>query len=455
MAPLSFTILGGGSEIGANSYQLGINGHNLLLDCGIHPKKEGVEALPNLTGLTSYPEAVIVSHAHIDHCGAVPYLLKMFSSTELYATAPTVRIMDRMLHNSVSVMGTLGLERGIREYPLYSHRDVERAVRRAYGMEFDEEFALTWTSPVRVSFHHSGHVLGSACVLVKAPEHTLFYTGDVCLSDQELMHGAALPDHLPPIDTLVIESTRGAHVGETGTTYESEIRRFADEVAAVLSKGGTVLVPSFALGRTQEMLNIISRLQFEGALPEVPIYASGLGRAVYEIYDEFTDFLRPEVSLQPLRQYPRIGDVWERRVARKLLREPAIIVTTSGMMVENTPSAMIARELVKEDRHAIFFVGYLDPDTLGYKLLHAKKGDSLCFELHGPAQSVELENRQTFNFSAHARREELCDLVERLAPKNVVFVHGDPEAVEWMSGHVNGRCRSFTPTLGETVVLEA
>jgi Cft2 family RNA processing exonuclease len=434
---------------------VGVNGHTLLLDCGIHPKKEGVEALPNLTGLTAYPEAVIISHGHIDHCGAVPYLLKMFSSTELYATAPTVRIMDRMLHNSVSVMDTLGLERGIQEYPLYSHRDVERAVRRAYGMEFDQEFAVTWTSPVRVSFHHAGHVLGSACILVKAPDHTLLYTGDICLSDQELMRGAALPDHLPPIDTLVIESTRGAHVGAAKTTYEGEIQRFADEASAVLGRGGTVLVPSFALGRTQEMLNIISRLQFEGALPEVPIYASGLGRAVYEIYDEFTGLLRPGVSLQPLRQYHRIGDVWERRVARKLLREPAVIVTTSGMMVENTPSAMIARELVQDNRHAVFFVGYLDPETLGYKLLHARKGDPLCFELHGPAQRVELDNRQSFTFSAHAHREDLCRLVERLAPKNVVFVHGDPEAIEWMNGSVNGRCRKFAPSLGETIVLEA
>ena len=109
---------------------------------------------------------------------------------------------------------------------------------------------------------------------------------------------------------------------------------------------------------------------------------------------------------------------------------------------------------MQDNRHAIFFVGYLDPDTLGYKLLHAKTGDALQFELHGPAQRVEVENRQSFNFSAHARREDLCRLVERLAPKNVVFVHGDPEAIEWMSDHVNGSCRKFAPTIGETVVLE-
>ena len=287
------------------------------------------------------------------------------------------------------------------------------------------------------------------------PEHTLFYTGDVCLTDQELMHGATLPEHLTEVDTLIIESTRGAHEGAADITYEREIRRFGAEVAAVLDNGGTVLVPSFALGRTQEVLNILSRLQEEGELPNVPIYASGLGRAVYEIYDEFTDFFRPDVSLRPLQNYLRIGDVWERRVARKLLREPAIIVTTSGMMIENTPSAMIAQELVKDNRHAIFFVGYLDPDTLGYRLLHTKTGDAVHFELHGPAQQVDLENRQRFNFSAHARREDLCGLVRRLNPKNVVFVHGDPNAIEWMSSHSNGNSRKFTPKLGETVVLES
>ncbi|MFO7776094.1 MAG: MBL fold metallo-hydrolase RNA specificity domain-containing protein, partial [Candidatus Hydrogenedentota bacterium] len=207
-------------------------------------------------------------------------------------------------------------------------------------------------------------------------------------------------------------------------------------------------------GRTQELLNIIDRLINTGELPTVPVYASGLGRAIYEVYDKFNDFLKPEVSLSPLYQFKRIGDVWDPRVSRKLLKQPSIIVATSGMMVENTPSAMIAQEMVKEDNHGIFFVGYLDPDTLGYKLLNAELGQPLRFELEGQDTPVTLPNRQTFHFSAHAPREDLVHVVRQTQPRNVVFIHGEEDAIDWLKGACNGVANRFAPDIGETITLE-
>ncbi|MBN2307844.1 MAG: MBL fold metallo-hydrolase [Candidatus Hydrogenedentes bacterium] len=455
MATLEFTALGGGSEIGANSYLLAAEGHSILLDCGLHPKKEGVDALPDFSRLNDVPEAVIVSHGHIDHCGAVPYLVKRFPSIECYATPPTVQIMDRMLHNSVSVMGTLALEQGIEGYPLYSHSDVDLTIRRTYGLDLGREFALTWDSPFTASFHHAGHVLGSASILLQVEGHTVFYTGDVCMGDQELMGGLTLPADGVHVDTLIVESTRGAHVDVGHATYSREVERLAAEVASVLERGGTVLVPSFALGRTQELLNIIARLIESGRLPDVPVYASGLGRAIYEVYGKWGEYLRPDATLRPLSDFARIGDVWERGVRRELLRKPCIIVATSGMMVENTPSAMIAMDVVRHTHHAIFFVGYLDPDTPGYRLLHAEPGERVVLESSAPPVEVLLENRQSFNLSAHATREQLGELIARIEPTNVVFVHGDADAVAWMRSHCNGRYRGFAPLSGETLALEA
>ena len=454
MGTLELTALGGGSEIGANSYLLRSNGHGVLLDCGLHPKKDGQGALPDFSLLDQAPDAVVITHGHIDHCGAAPYLLRRFPEVECYATKPTVQIMDRMLHNSVSVMGTLALEQGVRDYPLYSHADVEAVVRRAYGMPLGEPFVLTWDCPFEVSLHHAGHVLGSASALVRYAGHTVLYTGDVCVGNQELMGGLEWPDGDEQVDTLIIESTRAAHVNEDGTTYGGEIDRFAREVTRVLEGGGVVLVPSFALGRTQELLNIISRLKTAGTIPDVPVYASGLGRAVYEIYRKYTDYLRDSAKVRPLREFARIGDVWEPAVRRELLRKPAIIVATSGMMVENTPSAMIAGDLVRETHHAIFFVGYLDPETTGYKLLHAEPGDRIAFQTDGPEIEVLLENRQSFSLSAHATREELHELVSRVNPKNAVFVHGDTDAVDWMYANCDGSYERFAPKQGETIVLE-
>ena len=192
-----------------------------------------------------------------------------------------------------------------------------------------------------------------------------------------------------------------------------------------------------------------------GELPDVPVYASGLGRAIHEIYLRHTDYLQPNANLRSLDEYESIGDVWDPEVRRALLAEPAIIVATSGMMIENTPSAMLAKEMVKHQRHGIFFVGYLDPDTLGYKLLHAEPGDALTFDRGGKPVKVRLQNRQTFSFSAHAPREDLQSVVEHVQPENVVLVHGDIDAIERMRDFCNGAARVFAPMLGETIALDS
>ncbi|MDZ4859213.1 MAG: MBL fold metallo-hydrolase [Candidatus Hydrogenedentes bacterium] len=455
MSTITFKAIGGGAEIGANSYVISAGGHDVLLDCGLHPKKEGLDALPEFGLLERAPEAILVSHGHIDHCGAVPYVMRDFPATPCYTTHPTVSIMDRMLHNSVSVMGTLGTERGIREYPLYTHSDVDSALRRCHGLHYEREFDLTWDSPFRASFHHSGHVLGSASVLLRNEGHTLLYSGDVCMTHQELMAGMTLLDKKIAVDSLMIECTRATHeIGHT-ITFEGEVERFAENATAVLTLGGSVLVPSFALGRTQEMLNVISRLQGQGRIPDVPVYSSGLGRAMYEIYSKFSDLLRPESVLRPLQEFNRIGDVWDGGVRRELLRRPCIIVATSGMMVENTPSALIAMEMVRDPRHAIFFVGYLDPDTLGAKLMRADLGDALSFERDGPPVTIKTMNRKSFNFSAHAHREDLVRLIDHIAPKNLIFVHGDPDATAWMKENTSSVYRKFIPSIGETLPLES
>lgn len=427
---------------------------DILLDCGMHPKKEGVEALPAFSLLRRPPEAVLVSHGHIDHCGCVPFLLKNFPNTTPYATAPTVSIMDRMLHNSVSVMETISLERGIQGYPLFTHTDVEYAIRRSFGIEYEQEFGLHYRSDVRASFHPAGHVLGSASILLRFDGHSVFYTGDVCTADQVLMQGFSY-DHQHPVDTLIIESTYGATSYADSISNEDEMARFGREAARVLAGGGSVLVPSFALGRTQEILNMIAGQQEIGDIPPVKVYASGLGRAIYEVYGKYSNHLRPGAELSPLNNFKRIGDVWERSVVRELISEPCIIVATSGMMIENTPSAMIAQEMVRHTHHGIFFVGYLDPDTLGHKLRVAQKNDLLVFEVGGRPVKVRLENIQKFHFSAHAPREALLGIVRQLNPKNIVFVHGDPEAIAWMKENAGQDCRKFAPAVGKTITLES
>jgi len=449
---IQLTPLGGGREIGANSYLVACNGYSLLLDCGIHPKKEGLKSLPDFGLLPHAPNAVVVSHGHVDHCGALPHLMRQYPSANAFATRATLGVMDCMLHNSVSVMKSLARERNIVEYPLYTHEDVELALARSCGVSIGAEFPI---GDIGARFGHAGHVLGSATVLLRFPGHSMLYTGDICTTDQELMAGFSEYEYDEEIDTLVIESTYGANVTADHTNYAAEALRFGQACTEVLERGGAVLVPAFALGRTQEMLNMIARLQDTGVIPQVPVYASGLGRAVYEVYKRHTNFLNSEAALQPLDRFGRLGDVYDRAVARDLISEPAIIVATSGMMVERTPSALVAEEIVQDKRHGIFFVGYIDPETLGYRVLHAKKGTELTFDPRRDPVKVVLEDIRYFHFSAHAPRKALQEVIQRVRPRNVVFVHGDPEAIDWMYEESGGGFRKYSPMAGETVTLES
>lgn len=453
--PIQLTVLGGGGEVGANCFQLTLNHQHILLDSGTHPKKDGKQALPEFSLLGRAPEALLLSHGHQDHCGSIPYLLREYPGVSVHATHPTVRITERMLHNSVSVMGLLARERGVADYPLYEHEDVDYAMERFEGHDFEAPFRLPLGTPVEARFRRAGHVLGAASTVIKAPGHTIYYTGDICETPQELIDGFSPLDDLEPVDSLIIEATHGAS-GIAGVhTYQEEVYSMGAAIADVLEGGGVVLIPSFALGRTQEVLNFVARLQEEGKIPEVPIYASGLGRAVYELYDRYFDYLLPNAVLRPLNDFARIGNVWKPGVVEKLVSEPAIIVATSGMMLENTPSALIAEEMVKSTHHGIFFVGYLDHETLGYKLLHSTPGDQLAFGLQRPRQEIRLENIRRFSFSGHAPRETLRRVIEKIRPRNVVFVHGDPEAIAWMKEHAAPGCQVFAPTIGETITLEA
>lgn len=419
----------------------------------MHPKKDGMDALPDFSLLKKAPDAVIISHAHLDHCGALPYLLKEFPSIVPYATKATLSVMDRMLHNSVSVMELLGKERGIGGYPLYTHRDVEFALRKTYGIDLDQEFRLRADSPVSVRFRHAGHVLGSASIVVNAGDHTIYYTGDICTYDQQLMPKYIPPDASAHIDTLIVESTNGAYEEGDTFSYQNEARRFCEAICEVVDDGGCVLVAAFALGRTQEVLNILVEKQEAGKIPDVPIYASGLGRAVYELYTKFSDQLRDGKPPAPLSLFGSVGNNWDEGLASELIKEPAIIVATSGMMIENTPSARIAEKMVADGRHGIFFVGYCDPDSLGYAVQHAKPGDRLTFRLGQAPVPIKTSNIRSFRFSAHAKRSDLLSLVDSVNAQNVIFVHGDSNAIDWMKEHCGEDARKFTPFLGETIHL--
>ena len=279
------------SDIGASAWLVEVEGHRLLLDSGMHPKREGRSGLP-LFKLVQNAEvdAVAISHCHHDHVGTLPVALRYFPKAHVLMTELSYFIIERVLHNSVNVMTRQRDELGIKEYPLYSHDEVDDLAPRFQGFKYNRE--IEWAafhktrsglaSPT-LEFYDAGHTLGSAGVLVRGRKETLFYTGDVCFHDQTILRAARFED--VRADVLIMETTRGNRSVAKGVTRASEVARFTAALHRALKRKGSVLIPSFALGRTQEILALLALLMREGKLRRQPIYIGGLGRVFTEIYD--------------------------------------------------------------------------------------------------------------------------------------------------------------------------
>ena len=459
----SFTVLGGGQEIGANSYLLELDGLPFLLDAGIHPKKIGWDSLPEYSLIRHELEAIFISHAHLDHVGSLPVVGRQHPQAPIFATLPTKDIALRMLHNTVTVMNIFREERGVAEYPFFHHEDLHPLEGEMIGLEIHargrELRDRNWRHGERVhlrgniqaQFIPSGHVLGAAGLLLRQNHRRVFYTGDICVNDQTLIPGAILPD--PKIDVLILECTYANDPTYYSRKREQEIAAFADETSRILGNGGCVLIPAFALGKTQEILYLIHTLTARGQIPAVPRYISGLGKSITEIYHEHRRNLNPFVSPLSFELYSVLGLLDDLSV-QSLLREPCIIIATNGMMVANTPSARIARWMIREERHGIFFCGYIDPDTLGYRVFHARQGDWIPFSAGEEPVEVKNSHIKRFHLSSHADRSQLLEVARTLEPRIIVLVHGEKEGMDSLQEELGKEFRVVQGEKGKKIELD-
>ncbi|MCU0794750.1 MAG: MBL fold metallo-hydrolase [Akkermansiaceae bacterium] len=447
------------AEIGANSYALDAGDARIVLDAGMHPKHESDEALPHYEWLEEGSvDAAVITHAHLDHIGSLPVLLENQPQARVFFSPAAADLGFAMLHNSVNVMQAKRTELGIAEYPLFHHRqldDIERAIEtRANERPFD----LDPDGIFRATFHDAGHVLGSVAVSLKTKDHSLLYTGDVNFENSTLIKGALLPED--PVDTLIIETTRGDSPRPADYTRESEERSFADAIAATLKRGGSVLVPVFAMGKTQEILTMIHQFKQKGWIPKsAPVVIGGLSTKMTAIYDRYGKGLtrRTDDDFRILKDMDlRAGT---RRHRGPIVPEPGtIFCLSSGMMTENTVSHNFAKAGFLENRkNAVFFVGYADPDSPAGHIRRASPGDRVKLDPAGRETRV-LANVRIFDFSGHATRDDLLDYIVRLNPGQVFLVHGDIPASAWFAEQIRQRLpqtRAIIPEPGVEYDLNA
>ena len=449
------------SGIGASAWFVDIEGHRILLDAGTHPKLEGHESLPLYPLIANEDlDAIAISHCHHDHVGSLPVAMRYFPKAHVLLTDLSYFLAERVLHNSVNVMLRQREELGIKEYPLYSHTEVDEIEERFQGYRYNREVewaahhkSRTGSRSPLLEFYDAGHALGSAGVMLRGKKETLFYTGDVCFSDQTILKGARFED--VQADVLIMETTRGDRAIPAGFTRQSEVDRFTTALHRVLKRNGCVLIPTFALGRTQEILALLALLMQDGKLKRQPIYIGGLGRIFTEIYDlQAHRAHRQHPNLQLTEALNLV--VMEKGQAQKMkLSGGRIFVITAGMMSENTAAHDLAVRMAGDERQAIFFVGYADPDTPGGRLKAAKHGQPFVFSGSGGELTKKCE-MQDFDLTAHANRDELLDLVGRINPRVVLLGHGEEQSRRWFEDKIRTRHPKITviqPGPGKTVTV--
>jgi len=432
------------TEIGANSYYLEIGRHQLVLDCGMHPKNTGEDALPYLKAIADRKiEAILISHAHQDHIGTLPVAMRRFPGVPVFMTEATGEIGNVLLHNSVNVMTRQREEIGEMSYPLFTHRETDRASERWRWCPLRQRISIAGErAPQRerdaltFEFFEAGHVLGSAGILLRTERQTVFYTGDVNFDDQTIMQAAVFPEE--NIDVLIMECTRGDHAKPVGWTRAGEERRLAEALGHAFERGAGVLIPVFALGKTQEILAMLYKFRRESRKlsGEFPIYIGGLSSKMTDIYDRRAHTTRRQLPRLQLMREAAPFILNDETVRDAPLRGRRVYVLSSGMMIPKTLSNVFARRLVENPQHSIFFVGYANPESPAGLLRDAGTGGEVALDPDKPPQRIHC-NVEQFQFSAHATRESLVEYARKISPRKIVLVHGDPPAVEWMRAQLD------------------
>jgi len=428
------------TEIGANSYYLQMGRHRLVLDCGMHPKDTGEDALPNFKAIAGQQiEAVLISHAHQDHIGTLPVLMRRFPTARIFMTEATAEIGNVLLHNSVNVMTRQREEIGRAVaglYPLFTHRETDRASERWRWCPMRQRISIAGErAPQRekdaltFEFFDAGHVLGSSGIWLRAEGQTVFYTGDVNFDDQTIMEAAIFPEE--KIDVLIMECTRGDHAKPAGWTRATEERRLAEAIDTAFKRRSCVLIPVFALGKTQEILAMLYKFRRERLPPEFPIYIGGLSSKMTDIYDRRAHMTRRQLPRLQLMREAAPFILNDETVRDAPVRSGRVYVLSSGMMIPKTLSNIFARRLIENPQNSIFFVGYANPESPAGLLREAGTNGEVALDPDKPTQRIRCHIEQ-FQFSAHATREALIDYAKKLSPGKIVLVHGDPSAVEWM-----------------------
>ncbi len=436
------TALGGFLEVGRSAILVETSESRILLDFGFNPSAPSPrQSMPRLDALGIKPEeidAVVVTHAHLDHCGLIPFLFKYGYEGPVYTTRATRDLMVLLQYDLMQIS-----EREGRVLP-FKKKDVLKALLHTIPLRYGEVTDIT--SDVRLTLYDAGHILGSAMVHLHIGNglHNIVYTGDFKFGKTRLLNKANTT--FPRVDTLIMESTYGGVVQKSREEAENE---FISLIKKTIERKGKVLIPSLAVGRAQEIMVIIAYAMNSGKLPEVPVYIEGMINEVTAIHTAY-----PELLSRELREKIYSGEnpfmhpafkIMEDRTARAEIvesEEPCIIIATSGMLTGG-PAVEYFRLMAPDPKNMLIFVNYQVEGTLGRKVKDGLKEVNLIVGDRIETVKIAMEIHAIEGFSGHSDHRQLLAFLANMnpKPKRIVLNHGEPQAIATLAKSINKKLR--------------
>ncbi|VVC00079.1 Ribonuclease J [uncultured archaeon] len=413
---MEISFLGAAQEVGRSCMLIETGADKIMMDCGLKIHTES----PYPVQPPAQPDYVIASHAHLDHTGFLPALYRN-GTPELICTPPTLALAEIIIEDSIRIMAKRG------EYP-FKVQHMKRMSNSATLLSYNKKHNV---GDSEVTLFNAGHIPGAAFTQVDDGNRRIVYTGDFKGEATKTTFAMEVPPKGP--DVLITESTYSDKDHPKRKELEME---FGRQVTETLENGGTVLLPAFAIGRTQELIRIIRTVN-----KDVDIYVDGMGWRVSETLSHFSSYIN---EFKPLRRDTQsCKPILHKNDRKKVLQKPCVIIATAGML-QGGPALSYLLQLGPESK--AIFTGYCVQETNGYNLLNSGYVEYDGVKIKPKAPHSYLD------FSAHAGRSELFELCERLQPDRILCVHGD-RCAEFAEELKLEGYEAYAPALGERIEI--
>nr|MEB3859683.1 beta-CASP ribonuclease aCPSF1 [Desulfurococcales archaeon] len=452
--------LGGFGEVGRSSILLDTGESKVLLDAGMSPSGYGPDAFPYFDAPEFRLEdldAVVISHAHLDHVGMLPVLYKYGFKGPVYVTPPTRDLMVLIFRDLMEIARREGRE------PPFTTKEINTILTRVITVDYN---VVTDVAPdVKLTFTNAGHILGSSLVHLHIGQglYNILYTGDLkyyrIKGDKSTRLFPPATTRFHRIEALIMEATYGATETQSREKAEEELIRIINKIAETKGK---LLIPVMAVGRGQDMMVLINKALKEGRIPEVPVYVDGM---IYEVTAVYTTY--PELLAKPLRDVileegynPFINDntiyvkTQSERDEAMQSEGPAVILATSGMM-NGGPVIEYFKYLAEDENNVLAFVSYQAPGTLGRRLIEGEREIPIQEDRRLKTIKVRMDVRRVEGFTGHATRDELRLFLRHLTPKprNIILNHGEPNALLSMATSIKSSWQRLGYTTPPEVIV--